>query len=89
VNSKVSWLLVDREQANCRERIGSAAETDVAPQELQGLFEQVGRNTQYLAHPEEILADNFFQLFVSTFRGASAELQSPEILERMRVILFL
>jgi hypothetical protein len=88
VNSKVSWLLVDREQANCRVRIRSAAETDVAPQELQGLFEQVGRNTQYLAHPEEILADNFFQLFVSTFRGASAELQSPEILERMRAILF-
>jgi hypothetical protein len=27
--------------------------------ELQGFFEQVGRNTQYLIHPEEILADNF------------------------------
>ena len=26
---------------------------------LQGFFEQVGRNTQYLIHPEEILADNF------------------------------
>lgn len=27
--------------------------------ELTGFFEQVGRNTQYLIHPEEILADNF------------------------------
>jgi hypothetical protein len=26
---------------------------------LTGFFEQVGRNTQYLIHPEEILADNF------------------------------
>jgi hypothetical protein len=27
--------------------------------DLQGFFERVGRNTQYLIHPEEILADNF------------------------------
>jgi hypothetical protein len=88
VNSKISWLLVDRERADCRVRTGSEAEAEVAPQELEGLFEQVGRNTRYLSHPEEILADNFFQLFVSTFRRPSDEVQSPEILERMRAILF-
>src|SRR5437899_8688928 len=88
-NARVAWLLVDRERADCRVRTGSAAEADeVAPQELQGLFEQIGRNTQYLAHPEEILADNFFQLFVSTLRSAPGEVQSPELLERMRAILF-
>jgi hypothetical protein len=27
--------------------------------EVQGYFEQVGRNTGYIIHPEEILADNF------------------------------
>jgi hypothetical protein len=27
--------------------------------EVQGFFEQVGLNTQYIIHPEEILADNF------------------------------
>jgi hypothetical protein len=87
-NARIAWLLVDRERADCRVRTGSAAEAEGAPEELQGLFEQIGRNTQYLAHPEEILADNFFQLFVSTFRRPSAEVQSPEILERMRAILF-
>src|SRR6266849_469080 len=87
-NARIAWLLVDRERADCRVRNGSAAGAEVAPEELRGLFEQIGRNTQYLAHPEEILADNFFQLFVSTFRGPSAEVQSPEILERMRAILF-
>lgn len=88
-NARTAWLLVDRERADCRVRAGPGAEAqEVAPQELQGLFEQIGRNTQYLAHPEEILADNFFQLFVSTFRSPTGELQSPEILERMRAILF-
>src|SRR5712691_2546042 len=87
-NARIAWLLVDRERADCRVRTGSAAEAEVALQELQGLFEQIGRNTQYLAHPEEILADNFFQLFVSTFRSTSAEVRSPQILERMRAILF-
>jgi len=88
-NARTAWLLVDRERADCRVRTGSAAEAEeVAPQELHGLFEQIGRNTQYLAHPEEILADNFFQLFVSTLRSPPAEVRSPEILERMRAILF-
>ncbi len=27
--------------------------------EIEGFFEQVGRNTQYILHPEEIMADNF------------------------------
>ncbi len=88
-NARTAWLLVDRERADCRVRTGPGAEAEeVAPQELEGLFEQIGRNTPYLVHPEEILADNFFQLFVSAFRGPSAEVQSPEILERMRAILF-
>lgn len=28
-------------------------------QQVTGFFEQVGKNTQYIIHPEEILADNF------------------------------
>jgi hypothetical protein len=34
--------------------------------EVQGFFEQVGRNTDYIIHPEEILADNFALLFVKS-----------------------
>jgi len=34
--------------------------------EVQGFFEQVGRNTDYIIHPEEILADNFALLFVES-----------------------
>lgn len=42
--------------------------------EVRGFFEQVGRNTDYIIHPEEILADNFALLFVKT-----ASLPSPTI----------
>ena len=42
----------------------------VDPNQLSGFFEQIGTNTQYIIHPEEILADNF-SLLVRGERGAS------------------
>lgn len=42
----------------------------------------MGRNTGYIIHPEEILADNFKLLAT----GAE-NVPSPQILEKMRVIL--
>ena len=53
-----------------------------APEEVSGFFEQVGRNTNYVIHPEEILADNFALLILDE-RNAP----SPEVLEKMRLIL--
>ncbi|MCV6606099.1 MAG: hypothetical protein OIF34_12405, partial [Porticoccaceae bacterium] len=47
-------------------------------QDVQNLYEQIGRNTEYLFHAEELLADNF-ALLVRGHRVAS-----PEVLERMR-----
>src|SRR5258708_38125632 len=71
-NARTAWLLVDRERAHCRVRTGPGAEAEeVAPQELEGLFEQIGHNTQYLAHPDGVPADTFFQLFVLTVSGPS------------------
>ena len=71
------WLPVERQGERCTAR-GERLGLD----ELQGIYEQVGRNTEYLIHPEEILADNFAYLF-----RPSPKLDSPEILERMRRIL--
>ena len=34
--------------------------------EVQGFFEQIGQNTDYIIHPEEILAENFSLLFVES-----------------------
>jgi hypothetical protein len=47
--------------------------------EAEGFFEQVGRNTQYLIHPEETLADNFTLAAV----GAT-NLPSPEVVELLK-----
>ena len=61
----------------------SAAKPILAtPEEVSGFFEQVGRNTNYVIHPEEILADNFALLILGEHN-----VPSPEIIEKMRLIL--
>ena len=52
------------------------------PQQLSGFLEQVGRNTDYIIHPEEILAENF-ALCVMDKR----DVPSPAILEKIRAVL--
>jgi hypothetical protein len=52
--------------------------------DVAGFFEQVGRNTEYVIHPEEILADNFALLVLG-----KTELPSPQILVRLRQALAL
>jgi len=49
--------------------------------DLRRFAEQVGRNTGYIIHPEEILADNFAQLVT----GKSGP--TPEVHERLRAAL--
>ncbi len=48
-------------------------------QGVTGFFEQVGRNTQYIIHPEEILADNFADLVMQ-----DRNVPSPEILKKLQ-----
>ncbi|MHC4959673.1 MAG: hypothetical protein ACYTGN_15010 [Planctomycetota bacterium] len=49
---------------------------------VTGFFEQVGENTDYIIHPEEILADNFAYLVLRR-----RNLPSPEITEELERIL--
>ena len=44
--------------------------------------ERIGGNTNYIIHPDEILADNFVHMVMRT-----SDLKSPEIVKRMRSIL--
>jgi len=53
-----------------------------SPEEVSGFFEQIGRNTNYVIQPEEILADNFALLIVGEHN-----VPSPEILQKMSAIL--
>jgi hypothetical protein len=54
----------------------------VGMEHVSGFMEQVGKNTDYIIHPEEILADNFALLVLDARTAAS-----PEILQKMREVL--
>ncbi|MBN1515696.1 hypothetical protein JXA32_03910 [Candidatus Sumerlaeota bacterium] len=54
----------------------------IDPNDASGFFEQIGQNTSYIIHPEEILADNFVLLVLH-----ESGVRSPEILEKMDKIL--
>jgi len=48
------------------------------PADVGNFFEQIGRNTGYIIHPEEVLADNFVLLL-----QGKQDVPNPEILTRM------
>lgn len=54
----------------------------VAPETLPEYFEKIGRNTNYIIHPEEILADNFAHLIHPV-----GQLEDPWVVERLQKIL--
>lgn len=84
---RVRWLIADRAGDACVIRRAGPGAVEADPDELDGLAEQVGRNTRYFFHPEEILADNFALLFLEHLRGTPSRAPSPEVLERLRQIL--
>jgi len=51
-------------------------------EEFSGFEEQVGKNTKYIIHPEEILADNFTLLLLERDKALS-----PKIITRMETVL--
>jgi hypothetical protein len=61
---------------------GSKSQELLALQQISGFFEQIGRNTNYIIHPEEILAENFALLVID-----KRDIPSPEILDKMRRVL--
>ena len=77
VHARTSWLPVDRRDGSCHAR-----DERLTTDSLEGLYEQVGRNTGYVIHPEEILADNFAVLF-----RRPAKITSPEVPARIERLL--
>lgn len=77
-------LLVERDASR---GTGAAILRDGAPllvdvPQVAGFFEQVGRNTDYIIHPEEILASNFALLV-----QRPPNVPSPEVLDRFEDFL--
>ena len=79
----LSMLLVERTGATARPLTRDGAPVLVPLNRVGGFLEQVGRNTNYIIHAEEILASNFELLVV----GGDNPPPSPELLERIRAEL--
>ena len=54
----------------------------VKVEEVSGFFDQIGRNTQYVIHPEEIIAENFVFIVLE-----ENQLPSPKITGKIRKLL--
>jgi hypothetical protein len=78
----LSMLLVDRSGGGARPLERDGAPVLVPFNRVGGLGEQIGHNTNYVIHAEEILASNF-ELLILGEQGAP----SPEVLERIRAEL--
>ena len=77
-------LLVERDKRSSAVKVQYEGQSPklVHLQRVSGFFEQVGRNTGYIIHPEEILADNFALLVLRR-----RNLASPEIVKKMENVL--
>jgi hypothetical protein len=72
-NVVVALLLVDTPDGKVRL---------VRPEEAAGFFEQIGQNTRYILHPEEIVADNFALLAIE-----ARDVPSPRILAAVEQVI--
>ena len=81
---QLTFLLVQRnaEHEPAEVLFDSQAPRLVSLDQITGFFEQVGRNTRYVLHPEEILAENFAMLV--TGKG---DVVSPAILDKIKIVL--
>jgi hypothetical protein len=52
------------------------------PRNIASFHQQIGRNTKYILHPDEVLADNFVHLVFQT-----PDLPSPRIIAEMKQYL--
>lgn len=50
--------------------------------QVSGFFEQVGKNTSYIIHPEEIIAEHFALIVMGETR-----FKSPEVVDRIKAVL--
>jgi len=78
----LSMLLVERTGSATRPLERDGAPVLVPFNRVQGMAAQIGRNTNYVIHAEEILASNF-ELLVQ----GRTDVASPEVLDRIRAVL--
>lgn len=80
--ANLKFLVVERNGDSwaCRREDGSPMVLDRS--EVSGYLDKVGRNTGYIIHPEEVLAENFAFIV-----GGRQSFRTPEIPEQMKEVL--
>jgi hypothetical protein len=75
-------LVVERDGDRCKPVLHKGEPIVINPREEPAFLEKIGKNTNYIIHPDEILADNFVRQVM-----ADANVPSPEIIEQMQRVL--
>ncbi len=74
---ELRFLVFERTEAGCAPVLAAGAPLSLAPREaVEAIFAGAGRNTNYVLHPEELLADNFAQLMMGRQHAPSPEVQA-------------
>jgi hypothetical protein len=73
-------MVIDRKSAKATLKDGKPLL--LKPDAVEGFYEQIGRNTGYIIHPEETLANNFVHLMTGRHG-----LKNPEIPEQIEKLL--
>jgi hypothetical protein len=75
-------MVVEKKIGTWQPMIGSNGPILLDPRQVASYLEQIGSNTGYIIHPDEILADNFIKLVKE-----DKNLKTPKIVEQMQSVL--
>lgn len=75
-------MVVEIQDGKARPRLVDGQPLFIDPRNAPSFHKQIGQNTGYIIHPDEVLADNFMHLALGT-----TGLKTPELLERLKAEL--
>lgn len=75
-------LVAERTSPDAKPAVSGPKTRLLSFKEVTGFYEQIGQNTTYIIHPEEIIADNF-----ALFVAGKTNVPSPQILQKIEAIL--
>ena len=75
-------MLVEKKDGKWQPVMQGRSGVMLDPRQVPSYMEQIGKNTNYIIHPDEILADNFVQLVKE-----NKNLPTPKIVEQMKSVL--
>ncbi|WP_254506872.1 hypothetical protein [Anatilimnocola floriformis] len=75
-------LVVDKVNGKWQPRMKDQQPVVLDPKKVEHFYDQVGKNTTYIWHPDEILADNFVHLV-----NKRQKLETPRVTEAMAEVL--